>query len=456
MKSTTRKLFGTDGIRGTANREPMTADTALKVAMAAGFVLRRGDHRHLAVIGKDTRLSGYLIEPALTAGFIAMGVDVVLVGPLPTPAIAMLTRSLRADLGVMISASHNPFEDNGVKLFGPDGFKLSDEIEAQIEAAFERAADQRATSKSLGRAKRLDDAAGRYIEFVKNTFPKRLRLDGLKVVVDCANGAAYKAAPTVLWELGAEVVPIAVSPDGLNINRNCGATAPSTMQEAVVAHGADLGVALDGDADRLIMADEHGRVLDGDQLMALIALNWRRSQRLAPPGVVATVMSNLGFEHHLTRNGVAVTRTQVGDRYVVEAMRRLGSNLGGEQSGHIILSEYSTTGDGLIAALQVLAAIVETAAPASQVCNVFEPVPQVLRNVRVNGVDLHDGAIKTAIRAAERRLGAQGRLLVRKSGTEPLVRIMAEGEDGALVAEIVETLATIVATVGDAEESAAE
>ncbi|HEV2161743.1 MAG TPA: phosphoglucosamine mutase [Stellaceae bacterium] len=457
VKSTTRKLFGTDGIRGTANREPMTADIALKVAMAAALVLRRGDHRHLAVIGKDTRLSGYLIEPALTSGFIAMGMDVVLVGPLPTPAIAMLTRSLRADLGVMISASHNPFEDNGIKLFGPDGFKFSDEIEVQIEAAFDRAADQRASSKGLGRAKRLDDAGGRYIEFVKNTFPKRLRLDGLKVVVDCANGAAYKVAPTVLWELGAEVVPIGVAPDGVNINRKCGTTAPETMQETVVAHGADLGIALDGDADRLIMADEHGQILDGDQLMALIALNWHRGSRLAKSGLVATVMSNLGFERHLAGNDVAVTRTQVGDRYVVEAMRRIGSNLGGEQSGHIILGDYSTTGDGLIAALEVLAAIVETSAPASQVCKVFEPVPQLLRNVRVSGVNLlDDGPVKAAIVAGERRLGKAGRLLVRKSGTEPLIRIMAEGEDQALVAEIVDSVAAAVTAAGRAEESAAE
>ncbi|HXP30802.1 MAG TPA: phosphoglucosamine mutase [Stellaceae bacterium] len=452
-----RKLFGTDGIRGTANSEPMTADTALKVAMAAGLVLRRGDHRHLVVIGKDTRLSGYLIEPALTAGFIAMGMDVVLVGPLPTPAIAMLTRSLRADLGVMVSASHNPYEDNGIKLFGPDGYKLSDDMEASIEAQVGRAGEWRADAHGLGRAKRLEDAGGRYIEFVKNTFPRGLRLDGLKVVVDCANGAAYKVAPTVLWELGAEVVPLGVSPNGLNINRDCGTTATAAMQRAVIEERADLGLALDGDADRLLMVDERGRLLDGDQLMALIALNWHGSGRLAASGTVATVMSNLGFERHLGQHGIALTRTAVGDRYVVEEMRRIGSNLGGEQSGHIILGDYSTTGDGLITALQVLAAIVETGAPASEVCNVFTPVPQLLRNVRfAGGAPLESGAVSDAIKAGEERLGATGRLLVRMSGTEPLIRIMAEGEDEALVAAVVEEIAASVLAAGMAEESAAE
>jgi phosphoglucosamine mutase len=454
----TRSLFGTDGIRGIANAEPMTAETALQVAMAAGLILKRGDHRHLAVIGKDTRLSGYLIEPALTSGFIAMGMDVVLVGPMPTPAIAMLTRSLRADLGVMISASHNPYEDNGIKLFGPDGFKLSDAIEAQIEAAFEHTAAGRAPVNALGRAKRLDDAGGRYIEFVKNTFPKGLRLDGLKVVVDCANGAAYKVAPTVLWELGAEVVPLGVTPDGLNINRNCGTLATQAMQRAVVESRAHLGLALDGDADRLVVADEKGRLLDGDQLMALIATIWRKTGRLAAAGIVSTVMSNLGFERYLAGLGVKLARTQVGDRYVVEEMRRLGSNLGGEQSGHIILGDHSTTGDGLIAALQVLAAIVETGAPASRVCKLFEPVPQLLRNVRINGEasSLEASAVMAAISAGQTRLGAQGRLLVRKSGTEPLIRIMAEGEDKMLVASVVEDIAAALAAAGHAEESAAE
>ncbi len=458
MKSAkTRTLFGTDGIRGIANAEPMTADTALKVAMAAGLVLKRGEHRHLVVIGKDTRLSGYLIEPALTSGFISMGMDVVLVGPMPTPAIAMLTRSLRADLGVMISASHNPYQDNGIKLFGPDGFKLSDAIESQIEAAFDRAASGRAPVNALGRAKRLDDAGGRYIEFVKNTFPKGLRLDGLKVVVDCANGAAYKVAPTVLWELGAEVVPLGVAPDGLNINSHCGTLSTQAMQRAVVESRAHLGLALDGDADRLVVSDEKGRLLDGDQLMALIATRWRKSGRLAAAGIVSTVMSNLGFERYLTGIGVKLARTQVGDRYVVEEMRRLGCNLGGEQSGHIILGDHSTTGDGLIAALQVLAAIAETGAQASQVCNVFEPVPQLLRNVRINGgAALESKDILAAISAGQSRLGTKGRLLVRKSGTEPLIRIMAEGEDKSLVAAVVEEIAAALAAAGHAEESAAE
>ncbi len=452
-----RKLFGTDGIRGTANANPMTADLMLKVAMAAGLVLRRGDHRHVVVIGKDTRLSGYMIEPALTAGFIAMGMDVVLVGPLPTPAIAMLTRSLRADLGVVISASHNPYEDNGIKLFGPDGYKLSDEIEQAIEEQLEWAAAERAPAHGLGRAKRLDDAGGRYIEFVKGSFPRGLRLDGLKVVVDCANGAAYRVAPTVLWELGAEVVPIGVSPDGLNINRDCGTTTIEGTQRTVIQTGADLGLALDGDADRLLMVDERGQLLDGDQLMALIAGRWRQSGQLARGGVVATVMSNLGFERHLAAAGIGLTRTAVGDRYVVEAMRRIGSNLGGEQSGHIVLGDYSTTGDGLMAALQVLAAIVETDAPASAVCNVFTPVPQLLRNVRFGGgAPLEAPRVKTAIAEGEGRLKGCGRLLVRKSGTEPLIRIMAEGEDETLVAAVVEEIAAAVREAGAAATRAAE
>jgi phosphoglucosamine mutase len=451
----TRRLFGTDGIRGTANVEPMTADTVLKVAMAAGLVLRRGDHRHLIVIGKDTRLSGYLVEPALTAGFIAMGMDVILVGPLPTPAIAMLTRSLRADAGVMISASHNPFQDNGIKLFGADGYKLSDEIEQAIEARLESASEKRAPMQALGRARRLDDAGGRYIEFVKSSFPRGLRLEGLKVVVDCANGAAYRVAPTVLWELGAEVVALGVTPDGHNINRECGTVGIDATQRAVRETGADLGIALDGDADRLIMVDERGRVLDGDQLMALIAGNWLRTGKLAPAGVVATVMSNFGFERHLATQGIKLTRTAVGDRYVVETMRRLGCNLGGEQSGHIILADYSTTGDGLMAALQVLAAVVETGAPASRVCNVFTPIPQLLRNVRfAGGAPLDDRGVKGAIAAGEARLGRSGRLLVRKSGTEPLIRIMAEGDDEALVAGVVEDIAAAVVATGMAVESA--
>jgi len=453
----TRRLFGTDGVRGTANREPMTPETVLNVAMAAGLVLRRGDHRHLVVIGKDTRLSGYMLEPALTAGFIAMGMDVVLVGPLPTPAIAMLTRSLRADLGVMISASHNPFEDNGIKFFGPDGYKLSDEIEAAIEAQIGNTAKERAPAQELGRAKRLDDAGGRYIEFVKSSFPRGLRLEGLKVVLDCAHGAAYKVAPTVLWELGAEVIPMGVKPDGLNINRDCGSLSTTAMQREVVAQGADIGIALDGDADRLIIADENGQLLDGDQLMALIAMGWHRAGQLSPAGVVATVMSNLGFERFLHSKAIPLTRTGVGDRYVVEAMRRIGSNLGGEQSGHIIMGDFSTTGDGLIAALQVLAAVVETDAPTSQVGKVFEPVPQILHNVRCDGgLALESDAVKAAIGAAEKRLGQSGRLLVRKSGTEPLLRIMAEGEDEKLLTAVIEEIAQAAAAAGVAEESAAE
>jgi len=453
----TRQLFGTDGIRGKANSEPMTPETALRVAMATGQVLRRGDHRHLVVIGKDTRLSGYMIEPALTAGFVSCGMDVVLVGPLPTPAVAMLTRSLRADLGVVVSASHNPYEDNGIKLFGADGYKLSDEIEAEIDALVGSGAIDRVTPAGLGRAKRLDDAGGRYIEFVKASFPKRLRLDGLKIVLDCAHGAAYKVAPTVLWELGAEVVTLGVAPDGFNINKDCGTTSTAAMRHAVTAHGADLGLALDGDADRLLVADERGELLDGDQLMALIAGRWHRDGRLGGGCVVATVMSNLGLERHLKTLGLSLVRTNVGDRYVVEEMRKRGCNLGGEQSGHIILGEHSTTGDGLIAALQVLAAIVETGAPASQVCGVFRPLPQRLLNVRVADAGaLEHPLVKQATIDGERRLGEHGRLLVRKSGTEPLIRIMAESEDEALVASVVDAVAAAVRAAGGAGQRAAE
>jgi phosphoglucosamine mutase len=449
----TRKLFGTDGIRGTANLEPMTPETALKVAMAVGECLQNGTHKHLVVIGKDTRLSGYMLEPALTAGFITMGMDVVLVGPLPTPAIAMLTRSLRADIGVVISASHNPFADNGIKLFGPDGYKLSDEFEGKIEATLGKGPKRRANPTELGRAKRLDDAAGRYIEFVKQSFPRGLRLDGLRVVVDCAHGAAYRVAPTVFWELGAEVFPIAVTPDGLNINRECGALAPEQMRREVLARRADIGIALDGDADRLIMADERGVILDGDQLMALIATTLARGGHLAGGALVATVMSNLGLERCLAGQRIGLHRTAVGDRYVVEKMRSLGCNLGGEQSGHIILSDYATTGDGLIAALQVLAAIVETGRRASEVCRVFEPVPQVLRNVRFgNGKPLESRRVQRVIAAGEARLGTAGRLVIRNSGTEPVIRVMAQGEDGALLAGIVDEICeAILALAPDPE-----
>jgi phosphoglucosamine mutase len=450
----TRKLFGTDGIRGTANIEPMTPETALKVAMAVGECLHNGTHKHLVVIGKDTRLSGYMLEPALTAGFITMGLDVVLIGPLPTPAVAMLTRSLRADIGVMISASHNPFADNGIKLFGPDGYKLSDEFEHKIEASLERGPTHRAVAAELGRAKRLDDAAGRYIEFVKQSFPKGLRLDGLRVVVDCAHGAAYKVAPTVFWELGAEVFTVGVSPDGLNINRDCGALMPEQMRREVLARRADIGIALDGDADRLIVADERGVILDGDQLMGLIAGSLARGERLAGGALVATVMSNLGLERRLAGQGIALHRTAVGDRYVVEKMRSLGCNLGGEQSGHIILSDYATTGDGLIAALQVLAAIVETGRRASEVCRVFEPVPQLLRNVRFSqGRPLEAPRVQRAIAEGEARLGNAGRLVIRNSGTEPVIRVMAQGEDEALLASVVAEICDVIVAVARGAEA---
>ena len=435
----TRHLFGTDGIRGLVNVEPMTAETALRVGMAAGWIFTRGDHRHRVVIGKDTRLSGYMLEPAMASGFLAMGMDVTMIGPMPTPAVAMLTRSLRADIGVMISASHNSFEDNGIKLFGPDGYKLSAAVEAEIEALVDTDLGARsARSGDLGRAQRLDDAEGRYIEFVKNTFPRGLRLDGLKVVVDCANGGGYKVAPTVLWELGAEVIPIGVEPDGFNINKGCGSTDTSAMRETVRARGADVGIALDGDADRALIADETGALLDGDQLMAMIARSWHRSGRLKGGGLVATVMSNLGLEHFLRECGLKVERTRVGDRHVVEHMRVHGFNVGGEQSGHIILNDYTTTGDGLIAALEVLAAIVRSGKPASEICRVFTPLPQLLHSVRFAGAfPLDDESVRSAVREGESRLGEDGRLLVRKSGTEPLIRVMAEGRDEALIAEVV-------------------
>ena len=444
-----RKLFGTDGIRGTANREPITAETALAVAKAAGAQFQRGDHRHLVVIGKDTRLSGYMLEPALTAGFISVGMDVVLLGPLPTPAVAMLTRSLRGDLGVMISASHNAYQDNGIKLFGPDGYKLSDDMERSIEARIDNGgSNDLAAADHLGQARRLDDSVGRYIEFVKNTFPKGLRLDGLKIAVDCANGAAYRVAPKVLYELGAEIVPIAVTPDGFNINKDCGAVTPEAMQQAVVAHGADLGLALDGDADRVVLADETGRLVDGDQLLALVARSWHQAGRLTGGGIVGTVMSNLGLQNFLDSLGLQLERTPVGDRYVVERMRDGGFNVGGEQSGHVVLSDYTTTGDGLIAALQVLAVLVQSGGRASSVTRVFEPLPQILKNIRFNGgAPLEDARVRKAIAQAETALGSGGRLLVRKSGTEPLIRVMGEGEDarqvGAAVDSVIGTIANV-------------
>ncbi len=434
-----RRLFGTDGIRGTANQGAMTGETALQLGQAAGLIFVRGAHRHQVVIGKDTRLSGYMIEPALVAGFIAAGMDVTLVGPLPTPAIAMLTRSLRADLGVMISASHNTYEDNGIKLFGPDGFKLSDETEMEIEALMGADRSGRlAGPDRLGRASRLADAGGRYIEAAKATFPRGLTLEGLKIVVDCANGAGYRVAPTVLWELGATIVSVGVDPDGFNINDGCGSTVPGFLRDKVLEHKADLGIALDGDADRLLLIDERGETVDGDQILALIARSWRRAGRLQGGSVVATVMSNLGLERFLAKEGLKLHRTKVGDRYVAEAMRAQGVNVGGEQSGHVIMSDFATTGDGLVAALQVLAVLVEVGRPASEVCNLFDPLPQLLQNVRFVGASpLEHPLVEAAIASAEARLGKKGRLLLRLSGTEPLVRVMAEGEDEALVQELV-------------------
>ena len=442
----TRNFFGTDGIRGLTNAEPMTAQTALRVGQAAGTHFLRGDHRHRVVIGKDTRLSGYMMESALVAGFTSVGMDVVLLGPMPTPAVAMLTTSMRADLGVMISASHNPFADNGIKLFGPDGYKLSDSVERAIEKRLEQPPTL-ARPELIGRAKRIDDARGRYVHHTKSTFPEHLRLDGLKVVLDCANGAAYQVAPDALWELGAEVVTIGVSPNGLNINDGCGSTHPQAIRERVIAEGADIGLALDGDADRIVIVDEKGEPVDGDQMMALIALD-RRNREQLKGDVVATVMSNLGLERRLEEAGIALVRTQVGDRYVLEEMRARGCNVGGEQSGHIILSDYSTTGDGLVAALQVLAALVASGKPASQVLRQFEPLPQLLKNVCFNGgKPLENAKVKRSIAAAERELEGKGRLLIRKSGTEPLIRVMAEGDDPALVQKVVDDICEAVQAV---------
>ncbi|MAJ65483.1 MAG: phosphoglucosamine mutase [Alphaproteobacteria bacterium] len=456
--SDTRHYFGTDGIRGTANLEPMTPETALRVAMAAGAVLNRGGHRHRALIGKDTRLSGYLIEPALTAGFIAMGIDVILVGPMPTPAVAMLTRSLRADLGVVISASHNPYQDNGIKLFGADGFKLSDAVEMEIEAKLHDGFDHdRAGPADLGKASRLEDAAGRYIEYVKNTLSDGRRLEGLKVVIDCAHGAAYRVAPQILWELGAEVIEVGTDPDGFNINKDVGATAPALLGKTVVEHGADIGIALDGDADRLIITDQHGTVIDGDQIMALLASHWAGRNSLRGDGVVATVMSNLGLERYLAAKGLKLIRTKVGDRYVVEHMRAHGFNLGGEQSGHLVMSDYSTTGDGLLAALQILDIMVAEKQDAASLLTVFEPVPQVLKNIRFAGANpLETEAVKSAIHNGEAALDKTGRVLVRKSGTEPKIRVMAEGDDPELVERVVDDIIAAIATESGKQQTAAE
>ena len=440
-----RKFFGTDGIRGRTNVAPMTADVAMRVGQAAGAYFLRGDHRHRVVIGKDTRLSGYMMESAMVAGFTSVGMDVVLLGPMPTPAVAMLTKELRADLGVMISASHNPFADNGIKLFGPDGYKLSDKAEMTIEKLMEQPT-KLIDAPKIGRAKRIDDARGRYIHFAKSTFPEHLRLDGLKVVIDCANGAAYQVAPDALWELGAEVVALGTKPDGTNINDGCGSTHPDVLRETVVAAGADLGLALDGDADRLIVVDEKGEMVDGDQLMALIALSQHKRGVLRGGGIVATVMSNLGLERKLGEHGLEMHRTAVGDRYVLEAMRDMGRNVGGEQSGHIILSDHATTGDGLVAGLQILAAIVESGRPASELLHVFEPVPQLLKNVRFGGgTPLEDDSVKAAIAGAEHELGQRGRVVIRKSGTEPLIRVMAEGDDPVMVKRLVDRICEAVA-----------
>ena len=445
-----RAYFGTDGIRGTANRYPMTPEVAMRVGLAAGKrFMSADDRRHLVVIGKDTRLSGYMLEPALTAGFTAAGMDVVLFGPVPTPAVAMLTRSLRADLGVMLSASHNKFADNGIKLFGPDGYKLSDEAELEIERLMDSKLDEHlAEPNMLGRARRIDDAQARYVEIVKATFPKKLTLKGLRIVIDAANGAAYRVAPVALYELGAEVIKIGVQPDGFNINEEVGSTDTRALKDAVLKYRADLGIALDGDADRVAIIDEKGHSIDGDQLMALIAKSWKQSGALTKPGIVATVMSNLGLERFLDGLKLKLERTNVGDRYVVEQMRAKGYNVGGEQSGHIILSDFSTTGDGLLAALQVLAVIVQSGKPASEVCKLFDPAPQVLENVRYERGKpdpMEATAVKDAIKAAEASLsGGKGRLLVRKSGTEPLVRIMAEGDDETLVRGVVSAVKTAV------------
>lgn len=442
------ELFGTDGIRGQANQEPMTADTALKVAMAAAQVLRRDNGEHhvnRVVIGKDTRLSGYMIEQAMAAGFVACGMDVVLIGPIPTPGIAMLTRSMRADAGVMISASHNPYQDNGIKIFGADGYKLADEIEARIEDVLDndRCQDGAAAADAIGQASRLDDATGRYIEYLKASLPRGTTFDTLKIVVDCAHGAAYKLAPQLLWELEAEVVPMGVTPNGKNINDNFGATTPEALQQRVVDDGADIGLALDGDADRLIVVDENGEVIDGDQLMAGLAADLQARGQLASDTVVATVMSNLGLERYLDTLGLKLHRTPVGDRNVVEYMREGGHNLGGEQSGHIIFSDYSTTGDGVLAALQVLHILARHDRPASQAFNHFTPVPQILQSVRYDAAKvapLEDETIRAAIANAEQCLGDQGRLVIRASGTEPKIRVMAEGDDARLVQETVEQL----------------
>ena len=448
-----RKFFKTDGIRGLSNQFPMTATMAMRVGMAAGTHFLRGTHRHRVVIGKDTRLSGYMLEHALVAGFTSVGMDVVQVGPMPTPAVALLTHSLRADLGVMISASHNPFEDNGIKLFGPDGYKLSDADERQIELLLD--ADPRlAAPPHIGRAQRIEDARGRYIHAVKQSLAQTVRLDGLKVVVDCANGAAYNCAPTVFWELGADIVPIGVKPNGLNINRQCGSTAPEMLQKTVWETGADIGIALDGDADRLTLVDNKGRIVNGDQIMALIAVSWARKGILRGGGIVATVMSNLGLERFLHEQELTLERANVGDRYVLEKMCKGGFNVGGEQSGHIILSDYATTGDGTLAALQILAELIESDKPASELLHQFDAVPQLLKNIRYSGAPLECFAVKEAIADGKALLAGKGRLVIRTSGTEPVIRIMAQGDDAAQIKAIVDMISAEVAIAAATSESA--
>lgn len=439
----TQKFFGTDGIRGTANSFPMTAEIAMKTGMAAGLMFQRGSHRHRVVIGKDTRLSGYMIENALVAGFTSAGMDVFQLGPIPTPAVAMLTRSMRADLGVMISASHNVFADNGIKLFGPDGYKLSDEIETGIEKLLlDDISGKLAAPHEIGRAKRIDGGVERYVEAAKHTLPRSVNLEGMRIVIDCANGAAYKAAPQVLWELGAELVEIGTKPDGFNINRDCGSTSTGALARKVHEVRADLGIALDGDADRVIIIDEHGEVVDGDQLMAVITRNFLETGRLKNHGLVATVMSNLGLERFVSGLGIAMHRTRVGDRYVVEHMRANGFNVGGEKSGHMVLSDYATTGDGLIAALQLLSVVQERQKPVSEVCHLFEPVPQFLKNVRYSRdkAPLSDDTVQKVISEGEGRLNGSGRLVIRPSGTEPLIRVMGEGDDADLVNDVIDSI----------------
>ena len=450
-----KKFFGTDGIRGRANGL-ITPELALKVGQAAGLAFQRGDHRHRVVIGKDTRLSGYMIETAMVAGFTSVGMDVLLLGPVPTPAVAMLTPSMRADLGVMISASHNKFEDNGIKLFGPDGYKLSDEVEREIEALLGSDLGPRlAQSRDLGRAKRIESVDARYIEFAKRTLPRNLSLEGLRIVVDCANGAAYKVAPAALWELGAEVFSIGVEPNGFNINQDVGSTSPEALAAKVREMRADIGIALDGDADRVLLVDERGHLVDGDQLMAVVAQSWKEDGRLSRPGIVTTVMSNLGLERHLASIGLEMPRTAVGDRYVLEHMREHGYNLGGEQSGHIIMSDYATTGDGLVAALQVLAVVQRQERPVSEICHLFEPLPQILKNVRHGGGQPLQGAhVKAAIAEGEARLGKTGRLVIRPSGTEPVIRVMAEGDDHTLVENVVDQICDALRDGGGAKAAA--